>query len=271
MSKVQILVTTMHQTDDRKFDEMNLQTDAVIANQADFEDFEKKMHGENKVCFVTTRTRGLSKNRNIAIENISADAEYVVFSDDDLVWKDGYENIILDAFEKHPECPVLKFNLNCVSERKIAMKRFKEFHIATRREVGSWGVCGVAMKADILREGCLNFNERFGTGTPNYCGEDSIFLQELFKKKYKTGCIPDVVADIDQADSSWFKGHDEKYFTVAGMILQEIYPVLCYPLIARSAIRAAKRGDSNMAFWKILMCYFRGTCKNIREKGNLRK
>ena len=33
--KIEVLVTTMHQSDITKYHEMNLQTDAVIANQAD--------------------------------------------------------------------------------------------------------------------------------------------------------------------------------------------------------------------------------------------
>ena len=35
MSKVEVLVTTMHQSDLQKFTQMNLQADAVIANQTD--------------------------------------------------------------------------------------------------------------------------------------------------------------------------------------------------------------------------------------------
>ena len=38
--KLEVLVTTMHQKDISKYISMNLQTDAVIANQADRENFE---------------------------------------------------------------------------------------------------------------------------------------------------------------------------------------------------------------------------------------
>ena len=39
MSRLAVLVTTMNEQDHSKYSEMNLQTDAVIANQADFEGF----------------------------------------------------------------------------------------------------------------------------------------------------------------------------------------------------------------------------------------
>ena len=39
--KIEVLVTTMHQKDFSKYKEMNLQTDAVIANQAEHNSKEK--------------------------------------------------------------------------------------------------------------------------------------------------------------------------------------------------------------------------------------
>lgn len=269
MSKVQVLVTTMNQLDDRKYEEMNLQTDAVIANQADFESCEIRYHGDCVVNFVSTKTKGLSKNRNIAIENISSDAEYIVFSDDDLILRKGYEDIILNAFAEHPDVDAMHFNLCCVGGRKMYMKQSEKYHLANRREVGSWGVCGLAIKKSVLTDHHLCFNERFGSGTDNYCGEDTIFLQELFKQKIKIGCMPIAIADIDQSKSTWFEGFDSKYFTTAGAVLHQIYPLLCYPLSIRSALRAAKIRKSQLPFGEILKCYFCGIKKNIKEKKDI--
>ena len=64
--KIEVLVTTMHQTDISKYCEMNLQTDAIIANQADFCGFEEIRKNDNTIRFVTTDTRGVSLNRSIA-------------------------------------------------------------------------------------------------------------------------------------------------------------------------------------------------------------
>ena len=181
MSRVHVLVTTMHQKDFSKYNEMNLQTDAVIANQADSEFFEETKISNCNVKLVTTTTRGLSKNRNIAIEHISDDAEYIMFSDDDLKFHDGYESIILKEFEENPEADAIKFNLNCVSKRKISMGVITELKKASRRQVTSYGVWGLVIRKDVLIEKALKFNERFGTGTDNYCGEDTVFYQNLFK------------------------------------------------------------------------------------------
>lgn len=276
MSSIQVLVTTMHQVDDRKYQEMNLRTEAVIANQTNVEFEQHIQHGDNCVCFVSTKTRGLSKNRNIAISHINPSAEYIVFSDDDMVFVDDYEEIITTAFFEHPEVSAMKFNLNCISDRKISMKRFSSFHIANRREMGSWGVCGLVVKRELLHNCDLQFNERFGSGTENYCGEDTIFLQQLHKKRVVVGCSPMVIANIDQQESSWFVGYDSRYYTTAGMILQEIYPILCYLLALRSTWRAWIRGKTELKWHEILACYYNGIFKNKKDamqkcsrKGNI--
>lgn len=262
--KLEVLVTTMHQKDFSKYSEMNLQTDAVIANQADFNEWEETEINGKRVKFVTTNTRGLSKNRNIAISNIN-NADLIMFSDDDLKFYDGYEKIIVDEFKNHPEAEAIKFNINCISCKKLAMAEIKNFHPLNRMQVTSSGVCCLAIKRDVFLKLNIKFNERFGSGTENYCGEDTIFLQELLKKGLKLYASPVFVADIDQTDSTWFEGHNEKFFTVAGMIINEIYPLLSYLLVIRSAFKASRRKTSNLSFLQILKCYYRGIIKNIKE------
>lgn len=265
MSKLEVLVTTMHQTDFSKYYDMNLSTNAVIANQADCNCEETKIIGGHTVKLVTTDTRGTSKNRNIALANIDEDTDYILFADDDLRFYDDYEQTVISAFEKAPQADAIKFNLKCVSERKISMNPIKDFHRATRREVTSWGVWGLIIKVSLLKNSGIIFNERFGPGTDNYCGEDSLFLQDLFKHKINVYASPEYIAEIDQSDSSWFEGYSEKYFTVTGMVLSEMYPILCYLLILRSAYKFSKRPACNMLFLKILKCYYRGIKKNERE------
>lgn len=269
--KLEVLISTMHQTDFSKYYEMNLRTDAVIANQAEENSIKEGVINGHTVKLITTNTRGVSKNRNTAIANIGDTAEYIVFADDDLRFYDNYEHTVISAFEKHPEADAVKFNLRCVSERKIAMSPIKDFHRASRREVTSWGVWALAIKATVLKKSGIVFNERFGPGTENYCGEDSIFLQELFKHKVKVYASPEYIAEIDQSDSSWFEGYNERYLTVSGMILSEIYPILCYPLIIRSAYKFSKRDRCKLPFPKILKCYYRGIKANEREHRSLRQ
>lgn len=81
---IQVLVTTMHQTGFEKFSEMNLQTDAVIANQTDKNEYLETVVDNCSVKLVSTDSRGLSRNRNIALSHANQNADFIIFSDDDL-------------------------------------------------------------------------------------------------------------------------------------------------------------------------------------------
>lgn len=259
MSKLQVLVTTMHQSDLSKYRLMNLQTDAVIANQADHNGFvEEQINGSN-VQMVTTATRGASRNRNIALAHANQKAEYIMFSDDDLVFTDGYEQLIISEFKAHPEVEAIKFNIHDLSTtRKISMKQIVKFERANRRNMSSSGVWGLAVRTDVLKNSNLHFREDFGPGTENYCGEDTIFLMEMLKKKIKIYRSPVDIAGIDQSESSWFQGRNEKYFVTIGKVFRIIMPHMAYPLAVRGAFRFSKRENCTMKFGQILKCYVKG-------------
>lgn len=259
MSRIEVLVTTMHQTDFSKYEQMNLQTDAILANQADTNGYEEKIINNCTVKLISTDSRGLSRNRNIALSHASQKSEFILFSDDDLVFSDGYEQRILKEFEKHPEAEAIKFNIHDLSKtRKISMRRIERFEKASRKNMSSSGVWGVAIKSDVLRRNDLHFHENFGAGTENYCGEDTIFLMKMIEKRVRLYRSPVDIAGIDQTESSWFQGFNERYFVTAGMVLGTIYPKLSHILVIRSAFRAYRRKESKMSFSRILACYYKG-------------
>lgn len=262
--KLEVLVTTMHQKDFSKYTEMNLQTDAVIANQTDRDECMITCINGCNVKLISTSGRGLSRNRNIALAHASQNSDLVLFADDDLVFDDGYEKKIIEEFERHPEAEAIKFNLHDLSAtRKISMRRIERYEKATRRNMSSSGVCGVILKTEALKKYNLHFHENFGTGTGNYCGEDTIFLMELIDKKVKFYRSPVDIAGIDQTESTWFQGHNERFFTTAGMVIGTIYPRLSYLIVVRSAYKFSKRDDTQLPFWSILGCYYKGIRQHV--------
>ena len=261
MGKLQVLVTTMYETDLSKYDSMNLQTDALIANQADLYDYQFLKKGLSHAELLTTKTRGTSRNRNLAIIHSSTEAEYIMFADDDQVMVDGYEAVVMDAFARNKKAEAIKFCIEAVQARNLGKSYTGKYKRAGIRSVTSSGVQGLVIRRDVLLKYNLHFNEFFGPGTPLYCGEDSIFLQDLLKKGVKLYLSPEVISKIYEQGSTWYEGYTEKYFMVNGMILSATYPLLAYLLAVRSAYRFSKRKDCDMKFRNILRCYSNG----IRE------
>ena len=258
---LEVLVTTMFQNDMSKYKEMNLQTNAIIANQTDFNKFEEKTINGKEAKMISTKTRVLSKNRNIGLA--LSDAKYILFADDDMTLVNDYEKIIENEFKKHPEAEAIKFFVESNKEgRKLSWKKPKEFKKAKRRTVSSAGIPGLVINQKKLKEKNIFFNENFGTGTKNYCGEDTIFLQELINKKIKFYVSPTKISDIMQGESSWFEGYNEKFFITTGKVLKTIYPRLSYIIVIRSAYRFSKREKCKMKFLEILKCYYKGIRDN---------
>lgn len=264
--KIVVLVTTMYQTDLSKYREMNLHTDAVIANQTDRNEIFEETIDKYNVRLVSTDSRGLSRNRNIALAHFRQDEDIIVFADDDLIFVDGYDEMIAAEFDAHPYAEAIKFNLQDLSEiRKISMKRIERFEKATRRNMSASGVWGLAIRSETLKKMNLRFDERFGAGAEFYSGEDTIFLMNMIDQGISFYRSPLVIAGIDQTESSWFTGIDERYYRTSGAVIDAIYPLLSRFIVIRSAYRAYKRdNNAEMGFLGILRCYYKGI-KDNRE------
>lgn len=258
-TNIEVLVTTMHQTDTAKYEEMKLQTDAVIANQTNKNFYIEEKKNEHIVKMISTDTRGLSRNRNIALAMSTGD--FILFTDDDVIFEDGYEQLIMQEFKNHPEAEAIRFDMRVVAiaeSKKVEYKKVAScFRRATRSELARYGVCGLVIRKDILQKYCLHFNETFGSGTENYCGEDTIFLQEMVNKKIKLFLSPVIIANIDKSNSTWFEGFTERRFYVNGKIFAAAYPRWARLMAVRSAYKFSKR-QKEIKFIDILKCYWHG-------------
>lgn len=261
MCHVTVLITSMHQSDFSILKKMNVSSNAIIANQ----DGRNSISVDGNNLLITTNTLGLSRNRNIALAHTDQKDDIVVFADDDLIFNDNYEEVIIGEFQKYPYAEAIKFNIHDLSnERKISMRRISKFGKATRKNMSSSGVCGLAIRQSVIVKNNMHFNEFFGTGTNNYCGEDTIFIQEMINKRVRFYRSPIDVAGIYQKESSWFKGYDHKYFNVCGKVLATCYPKLCRLIAIRSAFKFSKNDKCQFSFFEILKDYFAGI-RNIEK------
>lgn len=107
--KLQVLISTMNQTDYSLLERMNIQTDAVVVNQCSenkVEDFEFRGH---RIKWISMSDRGIGLSRNTALFNSSSDI--ILFADDDMVYENGYEKNVINAFKRHKTADVICFNI----------------------------------------------------------------------------------------------------------------------------------------------------------------
>lgn len=221
---VQVLVATMGQTDHSLIEKMNIQTDAIVANQCDCNSIEEFMNGENQIKYLNFAERGVGLNRNNALMRASGDV--VLFADDDMVYVDGYANLLNKVFDEIPEADVIVFNIS-------SRKPIKKIQKVGRLNYLRYGTARIAARRKAIIDNGIFFNLCFGGGTSHCHGEDNLFLTSCLDKGLKIYAYPVLIAnDFGERESSWNKGYDEKYVKDQGVLYYQIsrkgYKLLCF-------------------------------------------
>lgn len=225
MSRVEVLVACMRRSDDSLYKEMNLQTDAVLANQCD--EYSYREYVQDNSCtakLVSTADRGVGKNRNKAIMNASG--EYLLFADEDMIYEDGYEQIVLDSFAKKPDADVIIFNLTYLNRFTKGRKPGTRFKRVRFWNSMRYGAARIAIRRSALERACLSFSTLFGGGAKYLSGEDSLFIRDAMRKGLRMYYCPIAIAKVKQESSSWFVGYNDKYFIDKGVLIANAFPCL---------------------------------------------
>lgn len=241
MNNLQVLVATMHQSDLSIVEKMNIRCDAVIANQADREEI-VNTDTQYGVCkMITTKTRGVGLNRNIAL--MAADCEILLFSDDDVVYNDDMPENVERAFRKNPNADLIIFGMDIVKNGRVVEKR----HLTNkRRRVWNsmrFGTYTVAVRRSSVIKKNVTFNQCFGGGCPFSAGEDTLFLKSCFDAGLKVYSYDYVLGTCCKDSSSWFVGYNEKYFYDKGVLVRNLFPKTAYVMALYFGIRFKRKTD----------------------------
>ena len=239
MSRFEILCVTMHQKDFSKIEQMNIHSDVVFANQADRTSFEEKEFDGHLARMITTDTRGVGINRNLALTY--AKGEICLFADDDVTYNDDVEERVLAEFEAHPDADVIIFHLDTDSDRKQI--KYNETKKCSRFCKMPWGGVRIAVRLNSIRKANVWFTTLFGGGCIFPSGEDSMWLTDARKKGLTFYVSKETIGSVSFETSTWFSGADEKFYYGKGAFYQALHPKTKYMWMLYLAFRTLKGGD----------------------------
>jgi len=253
--KVEVLVACMHRTNTSLYNEMNIQTDAVIINQCDrFERTVSTING-NELKFYSFNERGVGRSRNHALMNSSADI--CMLADEDMIYVDGYEKIVLRAFKKNPKADIILFEIESLNpERKCAVIK-KNARITLFNGL-KYGACRIAFKREKVIRSNIWFSLIIGSGAKYCLGEDSLFIYECIKKGLKLYTCKEKIADVKQDTSSWFTGFGKKYYKDKGALCAAMTPRYSKLLSIIFAAKGYQKYKSKYKFTQIVKLMFDG-------------
>jgi hypothetical protein len=185
----------------------------------------------------------------------AANADIVLFSDDDITYYDGTLAQVKTAFAAFPDADVIIFSVDLEKRGEIYERRrvpHKKMHIWNAMKYGTYSI---AAKRKSLIKNNITFHHCFGGGALYGSGEDSLFLKECFDKKLKVYSYDYVLGKCNKDQSSWFSGFNEKFFYDKGALFGCLFPRLKYVMLP---VFAAKFNKTDIPVGKRLKYMFAG-------------
>lgn len=207
--KLEVLMSCMHQTDDKLVQKSQLTGDVVVINQCDREQYAEYPTRDGRARIFSTKDRGLTRSRNMAIGKAQADV--CLLCDDDEVFVPDYEKAILSAYESLPQADVIIFKM--VNRAPSFRDRVKRLRFPQTIRVSSWQI---SFRRERLLASGVKFDELMGAGTGNGAEEEQKFLLECERAGLAIYYVPVPIATVAQEESTWFDGFTEPFFENRG-------------------------------------------------------
>lgn len=250
----------MHEKDRTIVERSNIQTDVVIVNQCEQDKIDEWdfVNKEGKKChakMIYTKERGLSRSRNMAIRNATSDI--CLICDDDELFEDNYEDIILHTFAENPTYDIIAFNLR--NPETVYPLCEKEITYWRTGKLASWQI------AFRRNEKVLSspFNELMGSGTGNGGGEENKFLLDCLSKGAKIKYCPTMIGEVAQSASIWFHGFDMVYWINRGWASKMLFgKIKALPYILAQVVFRVHTVDKDNSPIRILYWMLKGWAEN---------
>lgn len=239
MGKFEILCVTMGQHDFSRIRDMNIHSDVLFTNQADTTSKAELEFEGKHARMVTTDTRGVGCNRNLAL--LYARGEICLMADDDVVYNDNMERQVLAEFEAHPDADVMIFHFDTDSPQRKQKK-----YAATRKcgplEPMPWAGFRIAFRLEAVRKANLWFTTLFGGGCIFPSGEDSLWLIDARRAGLRIYVSKETIGRVSFETSTWFTGVDERFYYGKGAFYQASHPKLFWLWACYFVLRTRGRG-----------------------------
>ena len=160
-----------------------------------------------KAKLVQLSSIGVAKSRNAAIKHASG--EFLIFGDDDIVFKEEGISEAIRYFQSHPQCSIIL--AQAVDETGSLRKRYTS-KITPLKLTNSALAATYEMliRVDAIKNARLSFDENFGAGVENYLGDEYIFIADALRAGLKGIHLPVVVAQhpTESSGSKWGSDRD---------------------------------------------------------------
>lgn len=239
-NQVEILLSIMNVKNEEEFNKIlkhnNIKSKVLAVNQIALNEKLFYIEQKNKRLY-SYYEKGASVSRNRLLEK--ATGEICLFADDDTRYVENYEEIIEKEFQHRPNADILIFyieneNRNREKIKKIGNKKLGFLDIMRVRS----SEIAIRKKAlQKMKEKNMAFNNNFGPNGKFSKGEETIFISDLYKNGFNIYSVDKKIGIVDDTESTWFTGYNEKYLYDQGAIFYKLSPKMYKFLIIQYILR----------------------------------
>ncbi len=197
-----------------------------------------------KVIF--TPTKGLSVNRNFAIDN--AAAPICLIADDDLSFTTDAFHTIISTFRANPNVDVATFEY--VGPGGKFEKDYPSFSFPLSQPTKGYYITSfeIAFRLKSIVESGIRFNENFGLGTTRFgSGEEELWIHALLASGLKGHFFPHIIAIHNDSNTTGLRlMASPSVLRAQGAVITRLYPYSSLLRVILKAWRSSKASQTSL-------------------------
>lgn len=265
-SDFEILLSTMERTSlsflgDMFYDEDFLKLNILVVNQTTKNKLLKSDYANVRI--INSFEKGLSKSRNLAIEN--AIGNICLFADDDVKFRKNIKELILEAYKENKNADVITFQM--VDDKGDLYNNYPEIVKHDKKTIKTANSVTITFKRKVIRESGVRFNINFGLGATFQNADEYIFLRNGLRASLNILFKPIIILSHKSYSSGRDVGSDRVVFALSALFYK-YSGVLAYPRLIKRLFCIYRR--KHITFKEILPKFNIGL-KGIKEYKKLMK
>lgn len=249
---IEILVSTMNQT--------NLDFLSSIFPFTHFSNYNILIVNQSKnntllsdypsVRIINSTNFGLSKSRNLAIEN--AIGKILIIADDDVIYQKDFIKKIIEAHNKYDKATIINFC--AIKEKEAYLKKYPNRSKIQLNTFEIFNISSIEMtinKEKLDSVGIL-FDENFGLGSDFEMGEETVFLFDLKRKNQQISFENQIIVKHESLTSSNKIDNLHKYYIYGALLTRVVVTNYTFWLLTKLFFDIKQKKIKVSSFFKAI-------------------
>lgn len=236
----EILISTMFRSDLLFLEKMFPKGDfnnfsILIINQTDAK--RQLISPYSNVRVINTEERGLPQSRNMAIRKAIGDI--CLIADDDVVYKENVDSIILQGYKQYPDAAVITFQLE--DTKGVLYRKYPTIALHNKHSIHSVNSVVISFNRKTIMDHNLLYNPYFGLGAIFESADEYVFMKDILKTGLASYFIPKVLLTHSDQSSGRDQGSDRLLYA-RGALSYKYYGALSYLWVIKYIFFIVRKG-----------------------------